>query len=42
MRRAVPLSVLCFGLLFPPDAAAQSAVAGSVAVGTRAAMPGGT
>jgi hypothetical protein len=42
MRKAVPLSVLCFGLLFARDAAAQTDVAGSVTVGTRAVMPGGT
>ena len=42
MRRAVPLSVLCFGLLFARGAAAQSAVAGSVTDGTGAVLPGGT
>ena len=42
MRRAVPLPVLCFGLLFAVGAAAQSAVAGSVTDGTGAVLPGGT
>jgi hypothetical protein len=42
MRRAVPLSVLCFGLLFARGAAAQTTVAGSVTVGTGAVMRGGT
>ena len=42
MRRAVPLSVLWFGLLFARGAAAQRAVAGSVTEGTSAVLPGGT